>query len=123
MDNERIITCIICPRSCEISCGRQTGENGDSTPVITGFGCVRGKRYALAEMTDPVRTLTTTVRLPSGTMLPVKTSRPVPKAILFKIMDAVNCASGLKDTYAEGETVIGDICGTGADLIAAKKTV
>jgi len=122
MDNERIITCIICPRSCEISCSWAVGEDGTKTPVVSGFGCVRGKRYALAEMTDPVRTLTTTVRLPSGAMLPVKTSKPVPKARLFEIMNAVNSASGLRDVYAEGETVIENICGTGADLIAARKT-
>lgn len=123
MEKERIITCIICPRSCEITCSWQIGEDGTETPAVTGFGCVRGKKYALSEMTAPVRTLTTTVRLPSGAMLPVKTSRPVPKAVLFELMGAVNGASGLKNTYAEGETVIENICGTGADLIAVKKTV
>lgn len=104
---ERIITCIICPRSCRIT--------ADGTE-ISNYGCKRGLEYASNEITNPVRTLTSTVRTEDGRILPVKTTKPVPKSSLF------DCMKVLKQTNASqnasvGDIIIKNICGLDADII------
>lgn len=51
------LVCIVCPRSCRMTI---TSE-GDEL-VVTGNTCKRGKEFAINEMTDPRRTVCTTVR-------------------------------------------------------------
>ena len=111
---KRKITCIICPRSCEI-----IADDGSGELILKGYGCARGKRYAGAEVTDPVRTLTSTVRLPSGGMLPVRTAEGVPKDKLFMCMDAINHLKLTTDKIRAGDVLVDDLCGTGVKLIAA----
>jgi len=111
---KRTITCIICPKGCEIE-----ADNDSGTLVLSGYDCARGKRYAETEMTCPMRTLTTTVRLPTGRMLPVRTDAPVPKAKLFDCMAEVAKIRLPVKPVAAGEVILADICGTGANLIAS----
>jgi CxxC motif-containing protein len=110
---KKTFTCIICPKGCEIET-----ETGGEAPVITGYSCVRGKRYAEAEVTNPVRTLTTTVRLRSGLMLPVRTAAPVPKSMLFRCMEAVKAIELPEGPVKAGDVVAEDLCGTGVKLVA-----
>jgi CxxC motif-containing protein len=75
------LTCVVCPAGC-----RMTAELDESGKVIsvTGNTCPRGKTYAESEITNPVRTLTTTVTITGAAdkavMLPVKTSKSVWRA-------------------------------------------
>ena len=46
-------TCIICPRGCRLSV--------DDNMNVTGNFCPRGKQYAVSELTNPVRTITSSV--------------------------------------------------------------
>jgi CxxC motif-containing protein len=112
---DRMITCIGCPLGCEVSVST---ENGNIT-AITGYSCKKGEEYARAEVTDPRRTLTTTMRL-SGEdrLIPVKSSRPVKKALLFDCMKEINKQS-VKAPVEIGDVLIHDILGTGADIVAA----
>lgn len=50
------IVCIVCPNGCSLSC---QAENG--AIVVTGNRCPRGRDYAITELTNPMRTLTTSV--------------------------------------------------------------
>lgn len=54
------LVCIVCPRSCRMT----ITSDGDEL-VVTGNTCKRGKEFAVSEMTDPRRTVCTTVRTPS----------------------------------------------------------
>ena len=73
------ITCIVCPRGCVM-----TAEIGDEIKV-TGNACARGEQHAIGECTNPVRTVTSTVRISNreDTMLPMKTAAPIPKGEMF----------------------------------------
>lgn len=51
------LVCIVCPRSCRMT----ITSDGDEL-VVTGNTCKRGKEFAVSEMTDPRRTVCTTVR-------------------------------------------------------------
>ena len=71
------LICIVCPLGCNITVDT-------STNTVCGNNCPRGKEYALSECISPMRVITTTVRCKNGKMIPVKTSRPIPKEKIFE---------------------------------------
>ena len=107
------LTCIVCPRGCQMTV---TLKDGKPTQ-IEGNQCKRGADYATAEFVHPTRTLTTTVRLQSGDILPVKTNKPIPKELLF---DAMKVISALHPTapIQVGDVLISNLLDTGADVVA-----
>lgn len=111
--NERDLTCIVCPRGCTMHVTME--KNGKVT--VTGNTCARGAAYAETEMTHPVRTLTTTVLMADGSVLPVRTDRPIPKEMLFSVMREVNSLVVARPV-SFGDVISEDILHTGANLIA-----
>lgn len=80
------LTCIICPIGCTLS-----AEIEDNKVLsVSGNTCPRGKKYAIEENTNPVRTVTTTVACDDGTVLPVKTDKPIPKDKIMECMEIIN---------------------------------
>ena len=55
-----------------------------------GNTCPRGKMYAEKECVNPERIITTTMRTDIGTVIPVKTDKPVPKSKMFEVMELIN---------------------------------
>ena len=64
-------------------------ENGKVLGV-TGNTCKRGAEYAENECTNPMRTVTSTMRCSDGTVIPVKTVTPIPKADIYECMNLIN---------------------------------
>lgn len=114
MKNERNLTCIICPLGCELTV--KFDDEGNVSEV-SGNTCPRGKQYAIDECTNPVRTITSTVRCTDGGVVAVKTSRPVPKAKMFEVMKEINKAVAKADVKI-GDVIIARVCDTDADIIA-----
>ena len=83
----RELTCIICPKGCALKA--ELDENGKVLKV-TGNTCKRGAEYAETECTNPMRTVTSTMRCSDGTVIPVKTVTPIPKADVFECMNLIN---------------------------------
>ena len=110
------IVCTVCPRGCHITV---EGE-GEAISSLTGNGCQRGYTYAAAEFSHPVRILTTTVRLAgrTDTLLPVRSSVPVPKEKLFECMEVIRGAEA-PVPVRQYDVIIPDILGTGADIVAS----
>ena len=108
------LVCIVCPRSCRMT----ITSDGDEL-VVTGNTCKRGKEFAVSEMTDPRRTVCTTVRpaLPLIPALPVRVSGPIPKNRIFDLMHEVNRITVSKRLGRE-EVVVPNILNLGVDLIA-----
>ena len=109
----RELTCIVCPKGCQMRVELEGGEIRE----ITGFTCPRGKQYAIDECTHPMRTITTTVRAESGEIIPVKTNRTVPKELMFDCMKAINAVEA-KLPVRIGDAIIENLLGTGADVVA-----
>ena len=109
------ITCIICPIGCRVTVDCENGEYS-----FSGNQCRRGAEFAQAELTSPVRTLTTTVRtvFPGIPALPVRTSTEVPKSIIPDIIRELSRIT-ITEKTGIGETIAANICGTGSDVIAA----
>ena len=108
--------CIACPRGCYMTV--EVGDNGEFVSV-TGNTCKRGEAYAKTEVTNPTRSLTSTVKVIGGAhpVVPVKSAAPVPKGLLFECMKEINKAE-IKAPVKIGDTVIENILGTGVDIIA-----
>ena len=117
---KRKLTCIVCPKGCEIEI--EYNEKTKEVYSLTGQGCRRGEEYARVECIAPMRTLTTTVKVEGGGLLPVRTNKPVPRAMLSDCMKVINAVTAPEDVVF-GEVIVGDILGTGADVIAAGRVV
>jgi len=107
------LICILCPRGCRLKV--------DDNLNVTGNFCPRGIIYAKTEITNPTRSLTSTVKIKAkdAARLSVKTSQPVPKGKMF------DCIRELDKVIVEapihiGDVVLHNVCDTGADFIATK---
>ena len=80
------LICINCPRGCHL-----TVEKKGEEISVSGNACPRGYTYAYNEMTNPLRTLTSSVDIDSEKChrLPVITSSPIPKGRIMDVMKAL----------------------------------
>ena len=62
-----------------MGCNVEVTMEGSDIKDVTGFSCIRGKNYATAEVVNPLRVITTTIKTLDGRVVPVKTDMPVPK--------------------------------------------
>lgn len=114
MAKERLLTCIVCPRGCQMKVS--LSDDGGVISVEGNF-CKRGVIYANDECTNPKRTVTSTVRSRSGAVVAVKTDKTVPKSDMFRVMDEINRAV-CEDSVSIGDVIIENVCGTGANVVA-----
>lgn len=109
-------TCIVCPNGCEIRVEIVEGKYN-----ISGESCPRGKTYVLQEMTDPQRTISTSIRVKGGVqpLCSVRLTKPIPKNL---IRDAVSVIHSLQLSapVIAGTVLISGILGTDSDVIATR---
>ena len=111
----RELTCIVCPKGCQLTVELE----GKEIKSIKGHTCKRGEEYAKTECTAPRRTLTTTAPVVGGGVVPVKTDATVPKELLFECMELINKAYVPADAEF-GYVVIENILGTGANVVTTR---
>ena len=77
------LICITCPRGCHLTV--------DDNKNVTGNNCPRGVIYALNELSNPTRNITTTIRVNNSDikMLSVATSKPIPKGKIFDVVNEI----------------------------------
>ena len=110
----RKLVCIVCPRGCTLEIKEKDGEF-----AVSGNFCKRGRDFAVSEMTEPKRTICSTVRtiFPDVPVLPVRVSAEIPKDRIFDVMKEINSFL-LEKRVARGEAVIENVLGLGVDIIA-----
>ena len=108
------LTCIVCPRSCKLQIEAQ-----DGIYTVNGNGCKRGYTFAVNEMTNPMRTISSTVStvFPDVPVLPVRVSAEIPKSAVFDVMREIN-RTVVQTRIGRGETVIRNVLNLGVDVIA-----
>ncbi|MHB1453039.1 MAG: FAD-dependent oxidoreductase [Saccharofermentanales bacterium] len=124
-DDMKFIICTVCPRSCRIRAKRDAGGEW----AFDGYSCKRGIDYAVAEVSNPTRVLTSTVlmKAPQSEALicgeslvteriyPVRTDRPIPLGSMFDAMEQIK--SYILDHVPDvGEVIIEKIAGTDANI-------
>lgn len=107
-------TCIVCPRGCHITV--------DDALNVEGNFCPRGKEYVLNEIKNPLRVVTSTIRVTNRPMcvVSVKTSTSIPKKMIFELMDFINTL------HVEAPTRIGQVVahnplGLEVDIVITKE--
>lgn len=110
------LICITCPKGCHLKVDE---ENGFS---VSGNACPRGAVYGRNEIANPVRVVTSTVRIRNAGAyrLPVKTDQPLPKKLMFDCMKAINAAVADAPVHT-GDVIIPKVCGTNVNIVATKK--
>jgi CxxC motif-containing protein len=108
--------CIVCPMGCRLTLEAEAGGWR-----VDGCTCERGRAYGIQEVTAPVRTLTSTVRIEGARLarLPVRTSAPVPKDKLGTCMAVIDRVAA-RSPVAMGQVLVRDLGGTGVDLVASR---
>lgn len=119
----RKLTCICCPRGCQMEARLSDGV----VTSVTGNSCPRGDAYARKEVTAPTRVVTSTVpvsgqRAGEPAAVSVKTADGVPKGSIFKVILALKQAHPTAPVHI-GDVIIPDVCGTGVDVVATKNVL
>lgn len=104
---ERKLTCIVCPLGCELT----VKTEGKCVIAVAGNTCPKGKVYAENECTNPQRTVTSTVRCTDGSLVSVKTDRPIPKEKMMDCMARINRAVAALP-IAIGDVILEDVFGS-----------
>lgn len=111
------VTCIRCPIGCAITV--EVAPDGGAV-CREGARCARGREYAVAEATAPVRSVATVVNVSGcGEPLSVKTADPIPKDLVADAVRAIKAAP-VELPVRAGDTILPDLCGTGIAAIATK---
>ena len=111
------VTCVRCPLGCAIT----VDVAPDGTAAYReGASCTRGREYAVAEVTAPVRSVATTINVPGcGEPLSVKTADPIPKPLVAAAVRAMKAAH-VELPVRMGDMVLPDVGGTGVPVVATK---
>lgn len=111
------VICIECPLGCVVRVDMEDGVPRN----IFGYSCKRGEAYALKEITSPVRTVTSTIKVKNGEkpLVPVKTKGTIPKNKIFQCMDEIKKTEA-SAPIASGDILIENVAGTGTAIIATK---
>ena len=111
--------CITCPNGCLMQVNEESNP-----PVVEGNACKRGADFAVTELTNPTRTLTSTVRtsFPGIPVLPVRTDGEIPKKKIMEVMQALSSVV-VRQPLDCGDTVVGNAAGTGVRIIATSDSI
>lgn len=109
--------CVSCPVGCTLS----VGVEGDHVVSVEGNQCPRGETYAIAEVKNPVRVFTSTVRVEGGVLpvCPVRSRSPIPLSKVFQVARELARVK-LVAPVDIGQVIIADVCGTGVDIVASR---
>ena len=112
---KRDLICIGCPLGCMLAVEIEDGK----VVNVTGNTCPKGKTYAEKEVTNPMRIVTSSVRVLGGDRVSVscKTKSDIPKGKIFDV------ARALKEVEAKapvciGDVLVEDVAGTGVEIVA-----
>jgi CxxC motif-containing protein len=109
--------CVSCPFGCSLTAEHEGGK----LVSVSGNACPTGERYAASEVSLPVRSFTSTVRVDGGTLprCPVRSRSPVPLSLIFAVKAETDRVT-VKPPIEIGQTVIKNVLETGVDIIASR---
>jgi len=121
----REFTCIMCPTGCDIEAEiKDTGVPPEDGPVIlriTGAACVRGHAYVENELKNPLRIVTSSVRVTGGNdpITSVRLTAPVPQARMMDVIQELRKIT-VEAPVNIGQVIIRNILGLQSDVIITR---
>jgi CxxC motif-containing protein len=109
--------CVVCPIGCEID----VVHEGSTIVSMEGNKCEKSVEFVSQELIEPMRILTTTVRIQGSrwTVVPVRTDRAVPRRLFPRIMKRLGLVE-LQAPVNMLDVVLRDILHTGANIVATR---
>ena len=109
--------CVVCPIGCEID----VVHDGDKIISMEGNKCEKSEEFVRQELIEPMRILTTTVRIQGArwAVIPVRSDKAVPKRLFPRIMKQLRRIK-LQAPVSMLDVVGKDSVGTGANIIATR---
>lgn len=113
---KRQITCISCPLGCDLE-----AEISGEDIKVTGNRCPRGIEYAMNEIKDPRRVVTSNVRVIGGEypLASVKTTGAIPKGKIFDLIEKLKEVQ-LQAPVNIGQIVYSNLFDTGFDVVITR---
>ena len=109
--------CVVCPVGCEID----VIHDGSEIISMEGNKCEKSEEFVTQELIEPMRILTTTVRIQGARwpVIPVRTDKSVPKRLFPRIMRQLGRVK-LQAPVNMLDVVVRDVMHTGANIIATR---
>lgn len=106
----RELVCIVCPNGCKLTI--------DDDLNVTGNLCNRGKDFAINEIKDPKRTVTSTCKtaFKDVPVVAVKTDGEVKKDLVKKVIEEINRIT-IDSRMKIGDVVIKNVLNSGVNII------
>lgn len=116
--SKRNITCIVCPIGCRLDIDM---DDIGVVKSISGNKCNRGEGYAINEITNPTRILTTIIPVQGGIhpVIPVKTNGEIPKPLILEVMKLLENVK-LNAPVKQGQVILENVFNTGIDVVASR---
>jgi thioredoxin reductase/CxxC motif-containing protein len=116
VEKSQEIICLVCPIACRI---RVFIDGKGEITEIKGYKCKKGIEYAEKEIQNPERVLTATVRTndPKQPLLSVRTSKEIPKKLLFEVMAELSKIIVVHPVKV-GQTIKQDLLGQQIDIVS-----
>jgi CxxC motif-containing protein len=110
------LTCIVCPRGCQLTVSKISDEFN-----VEGNRCKRGIDYGIKEVVNPVRKITSTVKVKNAmySRLPVISDQEISKGLMFEVMKELNKVE-LTAPVNYGDIVIENVLNTGVNIVASR---
>jgi CxxC motif-containing protein len=117
---KKTLTCVVCPNGCEL----QVYLDSNNHLEIDGTDCTRGYEWARQEMTNPRRTIASSIAVDNGDwpLVSVRTDGPISLSDIPKVMDAVK-AVRVQAPVRLGEILIENAANTNVSIIATRNVV
>jgi len=114
------ITKMICV-TCPVGCTLEVTHEGKAIINVDGHACKKGIDYAEAELTDPRRMVTSTVKVRGGVhpLVPVYTAAPIPRPLIFDLLAELRKVE-LPAPVQMGQVVVENALGTGINVLASR---
>ena len=111
------LICICCPLGCMMKIDEDTLE-------VTGYTCIRGKNYAINELTAPKRMVTSICKVLGGeiNVVSCKTAEAIDKDKIFECLEEISKITLNAPVY-EKDIIIKNVLNTGVDVIATKNVM
>jgi len=114
---KRHLVCVVCPVGCEID----VAHDGSKIISMEGNKCEKSEEFVRQELIEPMRILTTTVRIEGSRwpVIPVRTDKAVPKRLFPPIMRQLRRVE-LRAPVNILDVVVRDVLRTGANIVATR---
>ncbi len=115
MDRSCQMICVCCPNGCLLTAKKD--EDGNYS--VTGNLCPKGEEYAINEMTNPVRNISSIMKVigGKGPVVSCKTSSEIPKGMIATVAGQIDKTT-VNAPVKVGDILIKNVADTGVDIVA-----